>query len=416
MNPPTDWTSAIAIGVAGLILGALLIYFFTRRKAGPTIDGDLERKDLEAKRDALVAQLRALPDDAVDERARLESEAAVVLRKLDQKPNVEQTLLSARSRPMDPTTKGFLWGSASTAALAALLYFVMQAATPRPEGEMATGGIGTQPQQQAQAAANDPVIRQLEAAVQKDPNNTTARLDLAQLYLERDNMMGVFEQTRVVLERDPNNSRALTLAALVRMAMGEADSAVQMLQQATSSDPANLDSRVALAWIYAQTGRVPQAEAAIADAVRISPENKARLENVLAQMKAHAAMPQDGGAAVAPAADAPAGAPAVPAGPSVTVNISLDPGARSRTGVLFVIARNSQGGPPVAVKRVMASSFPVTVQLTSADSMLGQPLPESFSVEARLDSDGNATTKPPTDPSGFRDGVNMGAAVSLSLK
>src|SRR5687768_18582526 len=107
MNPPTDWTSAIAIGLAGLILGALLIYFFTRRRTGPVIDGDLERKDLEAKRDALIAQLRALPDDAVDERARLESETAAVLRRLDQRPHVPQTPQSASSSTMDPTVKGF---------------------------------------------------------------------------------------------------------------------------------------------------------------------------------------------------------------------------------------------------------------------------------------------------------------------
>ncbi len=416
MNPPTDWTSAIAIGIAGLILGALLIYFFTRRKSGPVIESDLDRKDLEAKRDALVAQLRALPDDAIDERSRLESETASVLRSLDKWGAAVSAASTGRPVPsstMDPTVKGFLWGSASTAALAALLYFVMQAATPRPEGEMATGGFPTQQGQQS-TAAPDPVIAQLEAAVKNNPNNTTARLDLAQLYLERDNMMGVFEQTKVVLEREPQNSRALTLAALVRMAMGEAESAVQMLQQATSVDPMNLDSRVALAWIYAQTNRVPEAEAAIADAVRVSPENKARLEEVLTQMKAHAAMPQQ------QAAQAPQTAPAAPAaaasGPGVTVNIALDPGAQSRSGVLFVIARNPQGGPPVAVKRVMASSFPMTVQLTSADSMLGQPLPASFRVEARLDSDGNATTKPPTDPSAFQDGVGPGAAVALSLK
>src|SRR5687768_10211333 len=150
MNPPTDWTSAIAIGIAGLILGALLIYFFTRRKSGPTIESDLDRKDLEAKRDALVAQLRALPDDAIDERSRLESETAAVLRALDRTAAVPaaSTARPAPSSAMDPTVKGFLWGSGSTAALAALLYFVMQAATPRPEGEMATGGFPTQQGQQ----------------------------------------------------------------------------------------------------------------------------------------------------------------------------------------------------------------------------------------------------------------------------
>ena len=415
MNPPTDWTSAIAIGVAGLILGALLIFFFTRRRTGPAIETDLDLKDLEAKRDALVAQLRALPDDAVDERTRLESETAAVLRELDKRrPASEQTLLSAparsHARAMDPTVRGFLWGSASTAALAALLYFVMQAATPRPEGETVTGGMPGQ--QAAQQPSTDPVVRQLEAAVQQDPNNTTARLDLAQMYLERDNMMGVFEQTKVVLDREPRNSRALTLSALVRMTMGEAETAERMLQQAMSSDPTNLDSRVALAWIYAQTNRVPDAEKAIADAVRVSPENKTRLEEVLAQMKAHAAMPAaPGGAAAAPAADAPAAS-----GPSVTVNIALDAGAQSRSGVLFVIARNAGAGPPVAVKRVMASSFPTTVVLSQADSMLGQPLPPSFRVEARLDSDGNATTKPATDPSAFQDGVSAGGAVNLTLK
>src|SRR5687767_9529773 len=166
MNPPTDWTSAIAIGVAGLILGALLIYFFTRRKAGPVIDGDLERKDLEAKRDALVAQLRALPDDAVDERARLESETATVLRDLDRRAAAPAapTGRPAPSSTMDPTVKGFLWGSASTAAVAALLYFVMQAATPRAEGEMATGNITSQTK-----PTSDPAVQQLEAAVQSQP-------------------------------------------------------------------------------------------------------------------------------------------------------------------------------------------------------------------------------------------------------
>ena len=34
--------------------------------------------------------------------------------------------------------------------------------------------------------------------------------------------------------------------------------------------------------------------------------------------------------------------------------------------------------------------------------MMGQPLPASFRLEARLDSDGDPLTKPPSDPSAGR--------------
>ena len=59
MNAPIDWVSASAVLAAGLVLGVLLVYFSKRKqvqKLGG--DSDLERKDLEAKRDALVQQLR----------------------------------------------------------------------------------------------------------------------------------------------------------------------------------------------------------------------------------------------------------------------------------------------------------------------------------------------------------------------
>ena len=430
MNPPpTDWTSAIVIGVAGIILGALFIFLFNRKKAAPTIEVDLERKDLEAKRDALIAQLRALPDDAVDERARLESETAIVLRQLDQRhAPAAAARAAAPSLAASQFTKGFLWGAGSAAALAALLFFVYQAATPRTEGEMATGGIGGPQQQQRPAQqpapSTDPVVIQLEQAVQKDPNNSKLRLDLAQMYLERDNLMGVFEQTKAVLDREPQNARALTFGALVRMAMGESDNAVTMLQQATKIEPANLDAWVAMAWIHTQTGKMNEAEAAIAQAARVSPENKGRLDDVLAQMKAHVqqqqnapqtaqgAMPPDH----PPVGGAPPAAPAATGGARVQVTLQIDPAASAKNGIVFVVARPLSGGPPVAVKRMQVGAFPVTFELTSADSMMGQPLPDKFRLEARLDSDGNATTKPPTDPSAMQAEVVSGAAVTLALK
>lgn len=432
MNPSIDWKSAIAILVAGIILGALVVYFNKRRNA-PVLgnESDLERNDLEAKRDALVQQLRD-PSLSAEERERLELETADALRRLDAFSGPSGSQPVAAPLTMNPTIKGFLWGAVSVGALAALGYFVMQQAKPRGENDEITGGI-TQNQPapaMSTAAPTDPMMQQLEAAVQAQPNNVQLRNDLAQAYLERDNLMAVFQHTKIVLDQSPNDSRALTLQGLVRMAMGEAEQATQMLQRATKSDPKNLDGWVALAWVYAQGNRMPEAEKMIAEAARQVPAEKEKLEAVFSQMKQQIAQ---GGAA--PAGNTlPEGHPAIGDTPppavvsatpaptaasssaSVHVTLDLDPGAKSRSGIVFVIARNAGGGPPVAVKRVVAGTFPINVELTSADSMMGQPLPATFRLEARLDGDGDPMTKPPTDPTASQDGVAPGASVRLALK
>ena len=427
MNETTDWTSALAILGAGLALGALFVFFFNKRRTRTFGDeSELARKDLEAKRDALVAQLRD-PATTPDERARLETETAEVLRKLDASGG--QAILPVPDRrdrlssTMNPATKGFLWGAGSFAALAALFYFVMQAATPRQEGGTVTGNLPGEQQQQQQAQRPDPALQQLEGAVQRDPGNLQLRNDLAQAYLERENLMAVFEQTRFVLERKPEDSRALTYAALVRMAMGEGDEAKSMLQRAAKSDPKNLDSWVGLAWMAAQRNEMKEAEAMIAEAAKQSPEDKARLDEVLRQMKqAAAAPPIDTASGELPAGHppidgaAPTNVAGPVSGPSVNVTLELDPSARAKGGVLFVIARNPAGGPPAAVKRLQNVAFPVTITLSSADSMMGQPLPAKFRLEARLDSDGDAATKPPTDPAAMLEDVTPGANVKLALK
>ena len=86
--------------------------------------------------------------------------------------------------------------------------------------------------------------------------------------------------------------------------------------------------------------------------------------------------------------------------------------------MVFLIARPAgvTAGPPVAVKRVNVTSFPVTVDLTQSDSMMGQPLPPKMRLEARLDSDGDAMTKNPSDPSAVIDAVSTGSAVKLGLQ
>ena len=422
MTPSTDWASAIAILAGGLVLGALIVYFFSKgkspRASASATAAELERKELEARRDALVAQLRALDDDNVVERARLEAETAEVLRRLDQVASGPPPPPEAAAA-MNPAFKGFLWGIGSCAAIAGLIYYVMNQTTPRQEGGTVTGNTPMQQQATAPPQPNQ-VVLQLEAAVKQDPNNLRLRNDLAQAYLETDNLMAVFEQTKFVLDQSPNDSRALTYQSLVRMAMGESDTAVQMLQRATQSDPANLDGWVALAWVHVQQNQLGEAEKMIAEAKKHSPNDAARLDQVFVQMKAQVAgMPaQPAGGGGMPEGHPPvAGGVAAAADEKfVTVTLDIDPSAAQKSGVLFVIARNPMGGPPSAVKRVQVTSFPITLQLGSADSMMGQPFPDKFRLEARLDSDGDATTRPPTDPSAMQNDVVPGTTVKLALK
>jgi hypothetical protein len=108
---------------------------------------------------------------------------------------------------------------------------------------------------------------------------------------------------------------------------------------------------------------------------------------------------------------APAMGDAAPAagGRRVAGTIVLDPGLESTGGVLFVFVKNAHatGGPPIAVKRLPAI-FPATFELGQADSMMGQEFPEHLSIEARLDSDGDPTTRAPTDPKARLDDVAAG--------
>lgn len=425
MNAPTDWTSAAAILAGGVILGLLFVYFFSRRKGAPAIGGepDLELKDLEAKRDVLIQRLRDLDVDATEEeRLRIEHETAAVLRTIDSHRPAREAAPAVASRPaMSPALTGVLWGAGSFFLLAVLAYFVMRESSPREQQP----GPMQQAAPQQQPAATSPIVAQLEQAVQREPENLELRNNLAQAYLEVENLMGVFKETQVVLAKRPEDSRALTLQGLVRLAMGEAPTAIDMLQRATKSDRTNLDAWVGLAWVFVQSGRVQEAESAIAEAVKVSPENKARLEDVLAQMKARQTAEQQPAAASGempaghpPVGDAPV-APAVDSKAAIRITIDLDPSARSRAnadGFLFVIARMSPAAPPVAVKRIDARSLPATIDLSSADSMMGQALPPKVRIEARLDSDRDPLTKPATDPAASMDGVALGSTIKLTLR
>jgi tetratricopeptide (TPR) repeat protein len=374
----TDWLSASAMLLAGVIVGAMFLYGMRRRQGR----GDLERADLEAKRDALVARLRESRDPA------LELEAAEVLRKLD---HIAPTTQSSpqRAQSAQSTFKGFIWGVGSMAAIAAIGFFVMQQSKPVAK--------------EAPAPQSDS-LSALERSVQQNPDNLALRDDLAKAYLDQNNIDGVAEQTRYVLQRNPNDARALTYSAIVHIIARQPQAAEAMLEKATQSDPNLVDAWVGVAWLSAQSGDMARAEAAMGEAKKRHPEMTARLDELMARLRT----PEQ------PAQAQPAQAqPATEGGVHITLNFK-----GQAKGMIFVIARAAgvTAGPPAAVKRIPLSAFPIMVDLSASDSMMGQPLPAKMRIEARIDSDGDPMTKDPKDPSGVLDGVVAGQSVSLTLK
>jgi len=77
-------------------------------------------------------------------------------------------------------------------------------------------------------------------------------------------------------------------------------------------------------------------------------------------------------------------------------------GSVPRGGVLFLVARRpGGGGPPVAVKRVPSPSFPMDFELGPDDRMIQAiPFAGPLLLSARVDGDGNATSREPGDLSG----------------
>jgi hypothetical protein len=83
------------------------------------------------------------------------------------------------------------------------------------------------------------------------------------------------------------------------------------------------------------------------------------------------------------------------AGPPITGTIALADGARVPSGaVLFVIARTGEAGPPTAVLRLPAPSFPFEFRLGPENRMIAAlPWEGPFTLTARIDLDGNATSR-----------------------
>ena len=85
--------------------------------------------------------------------------------------------------------------------------------------------------------------------------------------------------------------------------------------------------------------------------------------------------------------------------------LRLDPKVKAHVAsgdVIFIVARGpasgSAAGPIVAVKKLSVDRFPISFSLSDEDAMvMGTELRGTVVVSARVDKDGNATSKSPGD-------------------
>lgn len=289
-----NWLPAIAVLVAGLI-GGLIVVFISRGRRGQLArEAELEsREDLEQQRDLLIERLREMRESS-DTRARerLELETAGVLRKIEehdretsrQKQAAAQTAAPPRSAQRTSLV-GFVWGVGVAVVIGSIVLFVSNSATERDEGGMLTGGIGTgaAPQQAPQQQV-PPEISALEQWVAENPDDFDARLELARVYIMQQEMMKVWDQTSYVLERVPDHPRAKGYQAVVRLAMGQTAMAFQMLEEALEADPTLLDARIHLALAYLQMGRPQEAVRTLEEAKKIHPTQSEMLDQLVGEI------------------------------------------------------------------------------------------------------------------------------------
>jgi tetratricopeptide (TPR) repeat protein len=452
MNPAAviDWQSALAVLVVGLAAGSIILWRMRQSAGKPTATQALDQRDLEARRDTLLQQLRELDDTAskrtpeqlARERYALELAAAQAMRDIDRHAPLAGQGAVLASGPAAPAgapapergaMRGFLWGTATATGIGLLLFFVTRAATPREEGGSLTGTAGALSTPEGDAAP-----------MTGSSNEIETRLAQARTNLGKQDLMGVWNDTQFVLQRQPGHPLALSYQALVRLAMGQADVAESMLKRAMESAPDLIDAHLHLAVVYARSGRKAQAESTLRAAMSRFPEHKDNIAMLMQQLSqepesappgaedahagvappddVHATVPMDTadgrpGAAPKMGAASDAGMPARLSGV-----VELDRSAQGRVsggGIVFVTVRavGVTSGPPVAVKRFSASELPGAFAITAADSMMGQELRERVRLEARLDTDGDPMTRVATDPSALIEDVKLGSTgLRLVLK
>ena len=208
---------------------------------------------------------------------------------------------------------------------------------------------------------------------------------------ERQEWPAAIQAFRKILEADANHVEANSYMGLVLAQAGHVDEALAAFDRALATDP---NFPIAL-WgkgllLYRAKKDTAHARELFERLVGLMPagEERKAVQKILGEMTTGA----DGGKKTS------AETKLRPAGKTIRGTVSLGPKLNSKppgSAVLFIIARSSgSSGPPLAVKKIEGPAFPIRYILGPEDSMIpGRALAGKVFVSARLDQDGNPTTR-----------------------
>lgn len=253
----------------------------------------------------------------------------------------------------------------------------------------------TWPQEDASADSPAQMVTRLAKRLEKEPNDVQGWLMLGRSYAAL-GQLPLAQRAYQRADRLEGGRNAEAILGMAEAMVLQADGAVdpragRLFERALELEP---DSEKALFFSAVAAQRRGDTSLAISRFEKMlqlgPPENiRTILEEQIVQLRAGAAAPSSAPVTSASAGEAPRVIVAVSIKPSLARDIQ--PGS-----TLFVFVRApGRAGPPLAVKRLPAQ-FPVSVELTAADSMVpGLTFAPNDTVEvsAKVSADGSATPK-----------------------
>lgn len=369
------WGAPFAVLGTGMVVGLILVIQSRGTSRGR------DANEAWALKESLVDQLRSLradrdkmPEGLFEDRFdRLLDAAARALKDAEEAENQPEPMpvvAPPTPRPVSwPRRAG--WGVATLVFFTAVGFALRGATADRAGGSM-TGGDRIGP------TALTKRLEQLKAAHEEDPQAIAPINELTHIALQQSDFGGAMAWIDKARAIAPDHPEVRTHLAILQASIGMNNRAKAELEAALVSDPTLSKAHL---WLGLLALRAGDRSAAVVS-----------LESALE----HAANGED--RTMASRALGEARRP--PAVTQLRGSLALAPGLTAPTdGALFVIARTAPtgGGPPVAAVRLDPRGVPGTFSMTDRDLMMGGTWPDEVWIEARIDRDGDPTTRSPDD-------------------